>query len=217
MAGALKENKGLVNLELWQDFRMGDNTWEVVCDSLKTHPTLEVLNLRSAFMNATTAPAVLNSRIQAVVKMLKMNISIHTIHLDACYYQHEVFRLSVIPYLETNRLRPRVLAIQRTRPIPYRAKLLGRALLSARSDPNRYYVLLSGNAEVAFPSTIAAAVNPPTPAAVATTTATGSLPTAAATATTATSAATTSTASASDAFVPTIPLNVAPPSAAKKR
>jgi hypothetical protein len=109
----------------------------------------------------------------------------------------------VISYLDTNRFRPLLLAIQRTRPIPYRAKVLGRALLSARTVPNRFWMLLSGNAKLAFLSsttTIASAANlPDTPstttaatstadiAAVAasvisalTTTATGSLPTAAA-------------------------------------
>jgi hypothetical protein len=207
---------------------MSDETWDAVCDSLKTHPTLEVLNLRSAITNATTAPAVLKSRIQALVKMLKINISIHTIHLDYHYSQHELFRESVIPYLETNRLRPRVLAIQRTRPIPYRAKVLGSALLSARKDANSFWMLLSGNAEVAFPSritTISATATLPTPATAAatstvkvaavaasvmfalTTTATGTLPVA--TLATATSAATPS--AASDAA------NVATPSAGQKR
>jgi hypothetical protein len=85
--------------------------------------------------------------------MMKVNTSMHTIRLDPRYSRHELFRESVIPYLETNRLRPRLLAIQRTRPIMYRAKLLGRALLPACTDANRFWILLSGNAEVAFPST----------------------------------------------------------------
>ena len=78
-----------------------------------------------------------------------------------------MYRESVIPFLETNRLRPRLLAIQKTRPIAYRAKVLGQALLAVRTDPNRFWMLLSGNAEVAFPSTTAtttaaASLPPPT-------------------------------------------------------
>jgi hypothetical protein len=221
IAGPLRENKGLVDLDLWYDFSMSDDTWGVICNSLKTHPTLEVLNLWSP-----SAPAVIISRIQALADMMKVNTSIHTIGLHYRYSQHELFRGSVIPYLETNRSRPRVRAIQQTRPILYRAKVLGRALLSARTDANRFWMFLSGNAEIAFPSsttTIAAAANLPTPAtAAATTTAvTGSLPTAAATATgtaTATTiAATPAIASASDAFAPTVAANVAAPSAGQKR
>jgi hypothetical protein len=60
----------------------------------------------------------------------------------------------VIPYLASNRLRPRILAIQRTRPITYRTGVLGRALLAARADANSFWMILSGNAEV-VPSTTA--------------------------------------------------------------
>jgi hypothetical protein len=173
LAGALKENKGLVDLDLGHGFRLDDETWEAVWDSLKTHPTLEVLNLCSRLVNAAPAPAVIKPRIQVLLDMLKVNMSIHTIHLHSCYNKHELFRESVIPYLETNRFRPRLLATQRTSPIPYRAKVLGRALLSARTDANRFWMLLSGNAEVAFPSTtatIAAAANlPDTPTTAAAT------------------------------------------------
>jgi hypothetical protein len=159
IAGALKENKGLVDLDVWHDFRMSDEAWGAICDSLKTHPTLEVLHLHDLhygpFTTDAPAPAVPKSRIQALVNLLKVNMSVHTIDVDARYSQHEFFRGAVIPYLETNRFRRRVRAIQKTRPIAFRAKVLGRALVAVRTDPNRFWMLLSGNAEVAFPSTTA--------------------------------------------------------------
>jgi hypothetical protein len=169
-ADALKENKGLVSLNLMYDFRVSDETWDAVCDSLKTHPTLKLLCFRPkhTVRGALLAPAVLTYRLQALVNMLKVNTSIQRIDLGPhLYSEHELFRGSVIPYLETNRLRPRLLAIQKTRPIIYRAKVLGQALLTARTDPNRFWMLLSGNAEVAFPSTTATTTrvaNLPTPA-----------------------------------------------------
>jgi hypothetical protein len=132
IAATLKENKSIVELNLWHDFRMSDETWDAVCDSLKTHPTLEVLDLRSMYASGashTLSPAKLKSRIQALWDMMKTNVSIHTIHLRDHYRQYELFRGTIIPYLVTNRLRPRLLAIQRTRPILYRAKVLRRALL----------------------------------------------------------------------------------------
>jgi hypothetical protein len=174
IADALKENEGLVELDLGTGccFRENDETWGAICDSLKTHPTLEVLNLISGLTDASMAPAVITSRIQALLDMVKVNLSIHTINLFDPYSKHELFRGSVIPYLETNRLRPRLLAIQKTRPISYRTKVLGRALLAARSDANSFWMLLSGNAEAAFPSTAATttlAANLPTPATAAAT------------------------------------------------
>jgi hypothetical protein len=161
IAGAVKENKGLVDLNLSFGISLNDVTWGTICDSLVTHPTLEVLGLRGAL-----APSVLQSRMQALVDMMKVNMSIHTIHLDLDYSEHKLYRESIIPYLETNRLRPRLLAIQQTRPIHYRAKVLVRALLAVRTDPNCFWMLLSGNVEVAFP-TIAVAANLPLPAAAA--------------------------------------------------
>jgi hypothetical protein len=166
VAGALRENKGLAELKLTHQWGMSVETWDAVCDSLKTHPTLKVLEL---WVTQSLFGVVLNSRIQALVDMLKVNMSIHTIRLPSRYCEHELFRGSVIPYLETNRLRPRTRAIQKARPIAYRAKVLGRALLTARTDANSFWMLLSGNAEVAFSPT------------TATTTLAANLPTAAAT------------------------------------
>jgi hypothetical protein len=46
IGSALRENKGLVELNLsHRGRRECDETWYEVCDSLKTHPTLEVLHL----------------------------------------------------------------------------------------------------------------------------------------------------------------------------
>ena len=153
IAGALRENKGLINLELLTGrLTMNKKTWDAVCDSLKTHPTLVVLTLRS---DAPVAPAVVKPRIKALLKMMKMNMSIHTMRLAASVSEHKLFRESVIPYLKTNRLQPRIRAIQKARPIAYRAKVLGRALVCERTNANSFWMLLSGNSEVAFPPTAA--------------------------------------------------------------
>jgi hypothetical protein len=151
-----------VNLGLHCGPGVNDETWDAVCDSLKAHPTLEVLDFRAGSADDIMTPAKLKSRIQALGDMLKVNTSIDTIHLCDRYNEHEIYRGTVIPYLETNRFRPRLLAIQRTRPIPYRAKVLGSALMAARTDANRFWMLLSGNVEATFPSstaTISAAAN----------------------------------------------------------
>jgi hypothetical protein len=163
IAAALKENKGLVDLDLsylrsgpfWE---INEASWHVVCDSLKTHPTLQVLNLYTMrpFGEASPYPALLESPIQTLLDMMKVNKSIHTIRPPNRHYsEHELYRKLVVPYLEMNQLRPRVHAIQKACPIAYRAKVLGRALLAVRTDANSFWMLLSGNAEVAFPSTTA--------------------------------------------------------------
>jgi hypothetical protein len=155
---ALRENKGLVDLNLENCFRMSVEAWDAACESLKTHPTLQTLQLvplHTCGGIPELPPDMIRSRIQAIVEMMKVNMTIHTIRLHSFLSDHELFRESVIPYLETNRLRPCLLAIQKTRPIAYRTKVLGAALLAVRTDPNCFWMLLSGNAEVAFPSTTA--------------------------------------------------------------
>jgi hypothetical protein len=175
IADAIRENEGLVEWRLrCNDIMVTYNeTWDAICDSLKTHQTLEILNLSDLlYYVAARAPAAITLRVQALSGMMKVNTSIHTIHLPHHYSQHYRFRESVVPYLETNRFRLHVRAIQKALPIPYRAKVLGGALLTARNDPNRLWMLLSGNAEVAFPSTTATttpAASLPTPATAATT------------------------------------------------
>jgi hypothetical protein len=148
IVGALKENEGLVDLDLRKDIRMCDENWDAVCDSLKTHPTLEVLSIQCE--EGPLVPAVIKYRIQALVDMLKVNKSIRNIRLNDCYNRHELFRRSLIPHLKTNRFRPRVRAIQKTRPVAYRGKVLGRALLAVQTDPNRFWMMLSENADVVF-------------------------------------------------------------------
>jgi hypothetical protein len=232
ISSALKENKGLVHLHLQYDFGKSDETWGAICDSLETHPTLEVMELRNSNGSSFTSSEI-TSRLQALVHMLKVNTSIHTIHVPDLYSQHELFRGSVIPHLETNRLRSRLLTIQGSRPIAYCAKLLGRALLAVRTDPNSFWMLLSGNPEVFFPSTSVTttpAINLPTPAtataistanvaavaahAMPTLTActTGSLPVNAAT-----SATTPFTASASDPSASAAAASIAASSTGQKR
>jgi hypothetical protein len=99
IAGTLKGNAGLVVCDL-SHCLLTDNSWNAVCDSLKTHPTLQVLSLRRPLGVTPLALAVLKSRIQALVDMLKVNMSIHTIRLTERYTsEHEVFRGAIIPYL----------------------------------------------------------------------------------------------------------------------
>jgi hypothetical protein len=134
------------------EFTMSDGTWNAVCDSLKTHPRFEFLDLQPIqFGVAPWGEAVLKSRIEALLDMLKKNTSIRRIH-GPVSNQYQLLPRDDPTLSRTNRLRPRVRAIQKTRPITYRAKVLGLALLSARTNVKRVWTLLSGNAEVAFPS-----------------------------------------------------------------
>jgi hypothetical protein len=78
---------------------VSDETGGAIRGSLETHPTLQVLHLWSTprLRGAPLAPAVLKFQIQALVDMLKVSMSIHTIRLLERYYSnHELFRESVM-------------------------------------------------------------------------------------------------------------------------
>jgi hypothetical protein len=92
LAGALRENKGLAELDLNYGRKISDEAWDAVCDSLKTHPALEVLDLQSSM-----TPVYLEWRIQVLLEMIKVSTSIHTIRVNPCCSEHEMYRESVIP------------------------------------------------------------------------------------------------------------------------
>jgi hypothetical protein len=179
IADAIRENKGLIEWHLrWHGaIVIDDGTWSAACDYLKTHPTLEELDHLAICHDVATTLVVIISWVQALFAMMEVSTSIHTIHLRDQYSVHELFREPGVPYLETNRFRLHIRAIPKTRPITYRAKVIGRALLAARTDANRFLLLTSGNAEVALPSTTASL---PTPAIAADTSNTAAVATSAA-------------------------------------
>lgn len=115
IAGALRENKGLVDLDLSHDEWMSDESWDAIYDSLKTHPTLQVLDLQPAAthdrrVEPPLPEAVIESRSQAVIDMLKVNMAIHTIYLDWKYYlnEPELSPETFKSYLNANRFRQRL-------------------------------------------------------------------------------------------------------------
>jgi hypothetical protein len=167
VAGTLKENKGLAVFDLSYCW-LSDLAWYAICDSFKTHPTLQALNLRNQTMRPFgVSPAVLKSRIQALVDVMEGNISIHAIHVCDLYSEHELFRGSVIPYLETNGLRRRVRAIQKLAQLLTVPRFWDERFLLFEPMQIAFGCFLSGNPEVAFPSTTTTttpAANLPTPA-----------------------------------------------------
>jgi hypothetical protein len=81
--------------------------------------------------------------------MVQHNTVLHTINLSEYERDEKIYTELILPYLETNRYRPRVLAIKKA-DIQIRRPLLGRALQtkSVRNDSNILWMFLSGNADV---------------------------------------------------------------------
>jgi hypothetical protein len=155
---SLAANKGLVELDLYSCSIIDEN-WTILCQSLKGHPTLTSLDLRD------TNPRVLNGarielsdeqraqRTRVLAAMVQENRLLFTIYLMPYDVDAQIYEETILPYLETNLYRPRVLGIKKA-DIALRRPLLGLALQtkSVRKKSNLLWMFLSGNQDVVLQS-----------------------------------------------------------------
>jgi hypothetical protein len=143
---SLAENKGLVELDLYS-CSISDENWTILCESLKGHPTLTSLVLPNVYTAQRT-------RVLAVLAaMVEENRVLHTIGLNRGVRDEQIYVESILPHLETNLYRPRVLGIKKA-DIALRRPLLGLALQteSVRNKSNLIWMFLSGNQDVVLQS-----------------------------------------------------------------
>jgi hypothetical protein len=141
-----------------QNLPIDDENWNVLCESLKTHPSLISLDFRGTSPTLRTTRNELTEdqkahRTRALAEMMKVNTVVHTIELSDGERARHIYMEEVLPYLETNRYRPRVLAISKA-DIQMRRPFLGLALQteSVRNDSNFLWMFLSRNADVVLQS-----------------------------------------------------------------
>jgi hypothetical protein len=148
---ALANNRGLVDL-VWNNHIIDDN-WSILCESLKAHPTLTSLDLRRSGGGIVLAHDQKVHRTSLLAEMMQRNTVLHTIDLSVDERDEQIYTQDISPYLETNRYRPRLLAIKKAG-LSLRRPLLGLALQtqSVRNDSNLLWIFLSGNADVVLPS-----------------------------------------------------------------
>jgi hypothetical protein len=169
---ALANNRGLVDLDL-EDVSISDENWAILCESLQAHPTLTCLNLIDTSPNpfdddddddddndndsdeddSSLMPDEQKTRrTRVLAEMMQQNTVLHTIHLSERERDVQLCTEDILPYLETNRYRPRVLGIKKAH-LLIRRNLLGLALQteSVRNKSNRIWMFLSGNQDVVVP------------------------------------------------------------------
>jgi hypothetical protein len=79
--------------------------------------------------------------------VVQRNEVLHTIHLREGDRDQRIYTEVILPHLEINMYRPRVLAVKKTGESPFREMVLGRALNSVKSSPNLVWMLLSENVD----------------------------------------------------------------------
>jgi hypothetical protein len=149
---ALAEDRGLTEFDAFW-YSIGDENWNLLCQSLQKHPTMTSLGLACTGPKRPTDKTELSeaqktSRTRALADMLQTNTMLHTIRLFSGEYDERIYTESIEPRLETNLYRPRVLAIKKEADDrPFRQKVLGRALNCVKSNPNLVWMFLSGNVD----------------------------------------------------------------------
>jgi hypothetical protein len=149
---ALANNRGLVDLDLGV-VSISDDNWIVLCESLKTHLTLTNLDLSNTSLRSPFGVKIVLAdndkahRTNAIAEMVQRNTVLHTIHLWERERDQKIYAEEILPYLETNLYRPRVLAVKKTIERPFREKVLGRALHCVKSNPNLVWMFLSENVD----------------------------------------------------------------------
>jgi hypothetical protein len=160
---ALANNRGLVDLDLY-DNSISNESWSVLCESLKAHPMLTNLDLRNSAPRLQTGEIIVltddekANRTRLLAEMVRQNTVLHTISLSEDERDEQIYIESISPYLETILYRPRVLAVQQTAERLLREKVLVWALDRVNSNPNLFWMFLSENADVVHWEAVAAAV-----------------------------------------------------------
>jgi hypothetical protein len=168
LVGALAENQGLTHFT-FSNHDIGDDNWNLLCQALKTHPSLESVNLQGTGGGATTRQPRVGQwqlenfeimyseqkafRMLALANAIQENTVLHTLVLSPDEKEDEIFQDLIIPRLETNLFRPRVIAVKHAvGPLSFRQKVLRRALQSVSKNPNLLWCFLSENIDAAFGS-----------------------------------------------------------------
>jgi hypothetical protein len=152
LVAALANNRGLVYLDL-QHCHISDDSWSILCESLKAHPTLTSLGLRDTLPERPAGGRIVltddqkTHRTRLLAEMMQENTILHSIELSDNGRDEQIYVAEISPYLETNLYRPRVVAVKKTIERPFREKVLGRALGCVKSNPNLVWMFLSENVD----------------------------------------------------------------------
>jgi hypothetical protein len=150
LAEALGDNQGMLRFAPREQL-INDENWAVLCQSLRSHPTLYTLDLSATFhdLNAGIMPDTSKKhRCECIVELLHSNTVLRSIHLTRKERDENIWRESIVPHLQTRKCQPLIQEIKAVAEQPLRFKLFGRALVSVKTKPYLLYLFLSGNVDI---------------------------------------------------------------------
>ena len=150
LAEALGANQGLLKFYPRGQL-INDENWTVMCQSLRSHPTLETLDLSGTFCDLNAgimSNASKAHRCNCIVDLLRSNTILRSIHLTREERDETIWSETILPHLQTRKVQLLVLKIKVVADQPSRFKLFGRALDSVKTKPYLSYLFLSGNVDI---------------------------------------------------------------------
>jgi hypothetical protein len=152
IARALAGNRSLQTLTLDQE--MSDKNWNVLCESVQSHPVLQKLSCRGngqRILRGKTADMSeerKTRRMRALADAVQDNTVLQHVQLACRVMDHEIYQTFIYPRLQTNLYRPRVQAVQEQADDSIRPQVLLQAVLAVRDDPHLVWMFLSENRDV---------------------------------------------------------------------
>jgi hypothetical protein len=149
LAEALGDNQGLVKFTPRRQHINNEN-WTVLCQSLRSHPALETLDLSGTFHypNAGITDASKEHRCTCIVNLLQTNTVLRSVHLTREERDETIWSESILPHLQTRTYQPLILEIKAVSDQPRRFKLFGRALDSVKTKPYLLHLFVIGNVDI---------------------------------------------------------------------
>jgi hypothetical protein len=149
LAEALRDNQGLGKFTP-RRLHINDENWTLLCQSLRSHPTLDTLDLSGTFHNpnAGMTNASKKHRCTCIVNLLRSNTVLSSVHLTRDERDETIWRESIVPHLQTRTYHPLVREIKAVADQPRRFKLFGRALNSVKTKPHLLYLFVIGSVDI---------------------------------------------------------------------
>jgi hypothetical protein len=150
LAPALRENKGLTNLTLFQCC-LDNRSWTELMAAISSHPSLRMLKFERIYVKEVFQRPSLSmkrDRTNAVVDMLLANKGVDEIPFDDITFDQALWDARVAPIIECNLYRKRFPALQKIEVPSTRAAIVAMALSRVASKPSLLWMVLSQNPDV---------------------------------------------------------------------
>jgi hypothetical protein len=138
----LSVNKGITELNVFG--RFDNRQWTLLCRSLESNQTVEILSLGSSVpaTDDNSKPEMKRFRTQAVLDMMNINTTIHRIDMHHPDRDEQLYGEWILPLMCCNMFRPRLRAIQQA-PVNLQMDLVGKEFVHFENDRDFAFMLLT--------------------------------------------------------------------------